>query len=1088
MGFFIVAALVVFGWAETASGFDEGPRDAHAVAGEGPWTPVCKHFGKSAAADASGAERFCLGKDVRRKVLIATVPDPELTHLSLTFDRMVESITRAASDGDLVTERYTFDSYWFPWLAGLKQDLDTEKRKAADAERGERINMPGLLLFRKQGSMSPEELLLVFLVGETPTSGINRFALEAASNYANDLAKDYENDNLPICGNSRCRAILGPTFTGSVPSLSDFLQSVSPKMPAVVITGTVTGFKTNPFKDPLNTRFFTTIESNANRFNALTTYLKSRTESFNQGQDFAILTEDETAYGEGLFKNVLTLRYPRGISRLRNSLQEIPGSGTKPAEVTPYTALALSLRDEGQDSIPSLSAQQTPVSQEAVLSELAATLRRERIRYVGIIATDPLDELFLSKAIRALAPNVRIVVFHADLLLARQAREWGLSGILAVTSYPLIARNQFVEDALEPNRTQFPDEGSEGVYNAMRSMLLRYQFCQSTPSVCTGHAAPNRDLLMDYFDPFPETGHKAHRPPVWITMLGRDEWWPIATLTAYDDTLVLSGPEPSSHPNKEIFSAESSLRLWTIVYWVLLLACSAHILLILIMNVGNLAQPQGRWRHVTFRPYGVGFKPALAKTRRTYLAAASLVVATVCGALAATQASSGLAGWMAVLALLIAFIAAVQAVWIWGITSLKLLFAFSVAWLIAAVLLPVTVWLGRGANHTGNWLEFSGYRAVHVESGTSPLLPVLALLAAIWFFARLRLIQCRIAEDWHCTFPLIGPMKLNVLLGNPDNPIPSFGFAQFAGCVAGLSAWLLFFTPWNSLRTIEGAAYDKLATVLSSLVLALLALAVIQLLGLWLRLRKLLRALERHPLRYAFSRLPKEFTWTSVWSGDPRPQLLMPAKLIQLLEKVGSTFSMKINTEFQRFTATTQPYSNAYKKVDAINLDFNSAAELIASQLLPIWEQGASDTLAARETHLSPYAPAEEFLALRFVSWIRYSLFEARSLLKFLVYGFVLFIAGLTSYPFEGHGQISLALISIFIAGGACVLFVFAEMDRDPLLSRLSETDANMLGREFVNRAVTYGAFPLLSLLATQVPEIGNFLLKWIQPALEAVK
>ena len=115
--------------------------------------------------------------------MIATIPNPELTHLSLTFDRYIESITWALDDGDMDRESYSFDSYWFPWRSDQKAETDPEKGKAAEKDRDRRSDMPGILLFRRsQQSPDParphpeKDLLMVFLVGETPTDGINRAA------------------------------------------------------------------------------------------------------------------------------------------------------------------------------------------------------------------------------------------------------------------------------------------------------------------------------------------------------------------------------------------------------------------------------------------------------------------------------------------------------------------------------------------------------------------------------------------------------------------------------------------------------------------------------------------------------------------------------------------------------------------------------------------------------------------------------------------------------------------------------------------------------------------------------------------------
>jgi hypothetical protein len=35
---------------------------------------------------------------------------------------------------------------------------------------------------------------------------------------------------------------------------------------------------------------------------------------------------------------------------------------------------------------------------------------------------------------------------------------------------------------------------------------------------------------------------------------------------------------------------------------------------------------------------------------------------------------------------------------------------------------------------------------------------------------------------------------------------------------------------------------------------------------------------------------------------------------------------------------------------------------------------------------------------------------------------------------------------------------------------------------------LSYGALPLLTLLASLVPDIGNFLQSWLQPALQSLK
>src|ERR1700691_2280550 len=111
----------------------------------GPRPPVCAYLSdKRTSLSLNGIEndqepkdkdqivkQFCfdtpVGQTFSRKVAIATVPDPELTPLSLLFDRNIESITWAAADGDLGDERYLFNGYWFPWRSPAGPEAGSAK-------------------------------------------------------------------------------------------------------------------------------------------------------------------------------------------------------------------------------------------------------------------------------------------------------------------------------------------------------------------------------------------------------------------------------------------------------------------------------------------------------------------------------------------------------------------------------------------------------------------------------------------------------------------------------------------------------------------------------------------------------------------------------------------------------------------------------------------------------------------------------------------------------------------------------------------------------------------------------------------------
>jgi len=105
--------------------------------------------------------------------LIATVPDPKDSSLDHQFDRTLDAIRRAIESAD-----FTFDRFWLPWdrsKTAAPPMLATDPKAAQMATR--HLRDPGVILFR--GSKS-KRLLLLFLVGETPTSGIHRVAFQNA--------------------------------------------------------------------------------------------------------------------------------------------------------------------------------------------------------------------------------------------------------------------------------------------------------------------------------------------------------------------------------------------------------------------------------------------------------------------------------------------------------------------------------------------------------------------------------------------------------------------------------------------------------------------------------------------------------------------------------------------------------------------------------------------------------------------------------------------------------------------------------------------------------------------------------------------
>jgi hypothetical protein len=129
-----------------------------------------------------------------------------------------------------------------------------------------------------------------------------------------------------------------------------------------------------------------------------------------------------------------------------------------------------------------------------------------------------------------------------------------------------------------------------------------------------------------------------------------------------------------------------------------------------------------------------------------------------------------------------------------------------------------------------------------------------------------------------------------------------------------------------------------------------------------------------------------------------------------------------------------------------------------------------------------------EFISLRYMAYIRYVSLQMRNQLMFISFGFVMALLALTSYPFQQRQTVSWIIIGIFAMLTAGVIAVFADMDRDDILSRISGTAAGKLDSQFWIRIAAFGVVPLITILASQFPAISNTLFSWVRPGLEMLK
>jgi hypothetical protein len=126
--------------------------------------------------------------------LIATVPDPIESSLGYLFDRHVSAIQLAGQ-----AAQYVPDSFNLPWLE--KGDKVVQQGKAIERYKLDQMRVPriaeetktprhqrepGVMLLRARDK---KKLLLLYLIGETPTTGIQTAALKSTLREIKSICK-----------------------------------------------------------------------------------------------------------------------------------------------------------------------------------------------------------------------------------------------------------------------------------------------------------------------------------------------------------------------------------------------------------------------------------------------------------------------------------------------------------------------------------------------------------------------------------------------------------------------------------------------------------------------------------------------------------------------------------------------------------------------------------------------------------------------------------------------------------------------------------------------------------------------------------
>ena len=652
--------------------------------------------------------------------------------------------------------------------------------------------------------------------------------------------------------------------------------------------------------------------------------LLTQNSSINNPARVAVLAEDGTTFGAASSRlskgstlvELLNIRFPRGIFLLRNAQAEnVRAEATTPDQsASPY--LRLSLKDANSfDSVPQLSRENTPLSQEAQLMTIARQLQRSGSEYIVISATNVLDQLFLAQFLHRACPDARLLFYSGDLLFEREIDNVPFVGTLTFTPYPLIGTGSALGGR---NQTRaYPDSISQAYFNAASYTIWGQK---TEVPVLAGY----RNILQP---------SDKLRPPLWVTAIGTDGYYPlgIASDQASDSLAMDEKLLPGIQVNKPLAqNGPTTIRPTHLWYFLCISVCILCILHSLILCVADPWSPATR--ELAFKDNDQPRRRAMyVHTGTAMLFCMAFAVAFPLFATSRFRFADGTGIFTSCITLAMGTLALAVTFWKtqkyirwermpdpavpprWAL-RLNLVLRHNVylclnmiGWI--ALLAVSLLWSylcfrnssgssGLNISHVG---LFFSYRCIHPESGVSPLVPVLLLLFSWYLWSVFHTWRLRFSDNSRPVLPGKLARLTSYPLFVPDEDLRNCDRAQspclykditclfitrevvrriclaliknFEDRYVGFNLALVFlyllffclfvfFVPVKSLDDFFWAShgfptpYEFLVTALFFPLLVITLTGWLRMIFIWAALkRNLLERLENYPIRFAFSRL-----------------------------------------------------------------------------------------------------------------------------------------------------------------------------------------------------------------------------------------
>lgn len=1018
--------------------------------------------------------------------IIATLPDPIETGLSVQLDDDIDAIQHAAE-----YEGYLLDRYKLPWptpaeraTKGGEAEIDQSEESVPEpdetAPSGTKKVLrsePGVLFFRDDHK---QRLLVVFLVGETPISGIHKPALRKALQQACEVHDAFASGFAPGDCHGDCPpiSIMGPTFSGSQDSIVFAIRdwrsdgSVGDGKTSCrdlkirMISGAATGVDLRRFQNSDNIDFKATVIPDSVALIELSSWIKDSGMEYATGEKVAILSESNTGYGGGIrdvmqnakqrtapFAKALSLRFPIHISELEQARQGVAAQTSAANSLSlalknPNLPLATAAGRERRDIVPIYSASEINTI-ELELDQLLESIKQQQIRCVIIGASNVEDAIFLAREVRSSNPNMMLISLNSNLLFLHSQVNPLLQGVLVASAYPLFSANQVWTNPFwgAETRIQFPSDTAEGAFNATVALL------------------GGDTEMIDYGEPFKPD---VRIPPLWVTVIGSGGVWPLAARPITDVEHYLYERASWSTANSPTYVWPGWPAAGRLMFLQLALL-AATLLLGALWAIEGL-RPEMLPASVDQFFAGATFDEWRVE-RRVYQAA--------------------------ILFLLIIELAIVM-------------YYVSPRWFHGPH-------IPRADDAPAALLAF---RASSLGSRVSPLTPVLFALSALLALCLGALRRTRLRESRQVLTPFL------------DFKTPSFsGVADLETHVRQALARIVLESPvlwlatvvlvgiytalyWKGSRQpLDGKFFAGLFFVISIFAYLGIAYAVFKLIAVWLSTRRLLRRLYWHPSRPGYEKLRSEIpagqdtsvdllssapSLTAFEIGLAQVRRMIAASVSaaesarEFAERIGavrdSLYSWLVKTEHKLELVMAAYGESGWR--DEIQFkreaeDYMSAlSKVVAEAYEPAWRGGTppSPEPKAKDDAPTSLDYGEVYVASRVVDWLRQVMPQLQALAFSTTVAMLLMLFAISSYPFPTLDRLLWFSWAVVVVTVGAMVWMFISANRDRVISLISGTTPGRTNWNvsLLMNLATHALLPLAVLLGAAFPERLSRLVSWL--------